>query len=671
MRVTIIAGGVVSEYGIPFAINSIQSVSQEYGESLVASLKALDTDGVIGSTDNQPFDANNRMLIDIDTLVAQATQDVFIQAGTWLMDPISKAVYGQSDGIGGYYAVGGLISYEAQALEAWVRQPKTYKLAAIPAYTHYVNSVSGNDGNAGTSDTTPWQTLTKVRDMALPAGSCIALSNNSLFDLTDRITFSGATAVNGTSESNRWTLTNYDPGGYPTQRPRVRFRYLPTSVQWTQVGTTAVWFYNNPNGRTWTKDALVRFPDRNRWGINMAGNGVLADVVAPYQCFSSGIAMYVYASTTQNPTVYYGGATGSVVLGEGEGAALSFSRCAKYVTIDNTVFEECGNAINHTNYGAVESLDNFVIQRCVGLNCGTFYNSVTDSNSAFNIGARIFENVLVGFGGVCLHTFSKAKNYQIAGNYARDMNQSHSQGGWVYTQEGVGGAVPSANQVYQNYIENALFNIGANAGFDGAGVYLEQRSGGWEIYSNFFKSMHAGIITNTTLANKIHHNVFDDVDILAEIGDASSTNVTIEFVHNTGVKIGLDKYRNGSINDTVTAAVGTYSNVISGTIDVRNNVFQFSKPGAAVRTRAGLVINADSNHIGNGTGVVTTDNGATFLAVPADTQTGVISFDTKYKPGSMVTAGVALTNYPNPVDINNFRAISPVKGAVAGGYIKG
>jgi len=56
MRVTVVAPNVYTEFGISAPIGSTITVGDDYGASLVRSLKAIDTDGVLSEPGNRPFD---------------------------------------------------------------------------------------------------------------------------------------------------------------------------------------------------------------------------------------------------------------------------------------------------------------------------------------------------------------------------------------------------------------------------------------------------------------------------------------------------------------------------------------------------------------------------------------------------------------------------------------
>lgn len=58
MRVTILKPGVFTEFGISAPVGTTIEVGGDYGKSLVASLQASDTDGVLSAPQNTPFDSS-------------------------------------------------------------------------------------------------------------------------------------------------------------------------------------------------------------------------------------------------------------------------------------------------------------------------------------------------------------------------------------------------------------------------------------------------------------------------------------------------------------------------------------------------------------------------------------------------------------------------------------
>ncbi len=592
------------------------------------------------------------------------------------------------DGIGATYtepvgldtSLQALVSTPGNSLRAWRAQKKLYTLKTIPTPTIYIDFNRGSDSNNGSTPALAYKNLTKLLTALPAAGACIALANDSTFDLTTRLSFSvaGSTAINGTSESARITFTNYDPGGYPTQRPRIRFRYLPTDVQWTWDAGNQQWYYTNPNARNFNRDSLIRIPSltaSNGWGEYLANGAAITAITRDGQAVGVDATdrLYLYAPAGTDPTTYYGGAN-SVILGEDEGAAISFSRCGKFVTIDNIVFEECGLGVSFGNFSGTESLSGFVVQRCSFINCGTGVAALSDTTSAYTMSWEVMENEFRSIGASSIRSWCKALNCRVAGNYFDDINNSMSAGGGLYVQESSGGTTGHGNNfAYQNYIGRAKHNRG-NAPYDGCGLYIEVGGKGWELAWNFFSSSHQGIYVNSGTPVVVHHNVFDDVDIPYSVSDANSiagTNST--FVYNTLVNVGLTKYRTSGALDNVTAAINVNDNIGSGkTIDHRNNIIHMIAAGRAQNIRTGSTYNAESNHLA---GAVTDAlyvgfNGAGSTSTPAGTTVGEAN---PVDPAYAVTAdsvavvgpGVALTAFPVPRDIYGNSLALPVKGAVS------
>lgn len=595
-------------------------------------------------------------------------------------------------------------------LRAWRAQPKMYKLAAVPTPTHYVNFNTGNDTTGDGSKGNPYKTIDKIATLVLPAGSCIALSNDSTFDLTNRITFavSLSTGVNGTSETNRWTLTNYDPGGFPTLRPRIRFCYKPvagpsgTPGGWTWDAAASAWYFTNPNARNFGWETLCRFPLRSAegvWGENRGiyggtpgGAGTIAQhVIADYDFWAetstNPTRCYVYAPPGTDPTTYYGGA-GSVVLGEGQAAALNFSRCGKFATIDNIVFEDCGVGVIYTNYGGSENLANFVVQRCTFLNCGVGILVNQDLNSSYTMAPALLQNVFVGMGVAAAKTQCKAKEAVIAGNYIRSVAHSTSFAGGIYVQESkTGTAVPLNNLIAQNYIEDVKFNRGRSP-YDGASIYTESGSTAWTVYANFMTKSHIGIHDNSGGAHRYLFNIFDDIDIPLGVSDASAWNGTnVTFAFNTAINIGIDKYRLVNSRGWVPADLGGASRVpmlvwetnisVGAVVKWNNNLLHFTpgaNPKAAMSVKRSIAsYDLDSNQVApitfsTGLAINTLPTTADVVLTPTGISRDAFALDANYQPLSGVALAEQLAAMPNPIDAYGVISVVPYMGASAGGF---
>lgn len=74
--------------------------------------------------------------------------------------------------------------------------------------TYYVDSQSGDDGNSGTSQVTPWKTLGKVSGSTFLPGDSVLLKSGSVWNGTFQITFSG-------DETEQITIGKYGEGPRP------------------------------------------------------------------------------------------------------------------------------------------------------------------------------------------------------------------------------------------------------------------------------------------------------------------------------------------------------------------------------------------------------------------------------------------------------------------------
>ncbi|MBE7558184.1 hypothetical protein HS125_04260 [bacterium] len=68
-------------------------------------------------------------------------------------------------------------------------------IGGADAATYYVDSVAGNDNNAGTSISAPWKNLTKIGSRSYQPGDKILLKRGSLWRQTLTVPSSGSTAV--------------------------------------------------------------------------------------------------------------------------------------------------------------------------------------------------------------------------------------------------------------------------------------------------------------------------------------------------------------------------------------------------------------------------------------------------------------------------------------------
>ena len=549
-------------------------------------------------------------------------------------------------------------------MDAWLSMPKTYTLAAVPAVNRFIDSTRGSNSNNGLTAATAWQTLAKLNTSIPEAGWCIGLANDSLFELTDRVVFttSGSLQVNGASDASRVTFTNYDPGGVPLLRPRVRFRKVPVAGDWTWDASNLQWYYTNPNSRPWVQSAYVRIA--GNWGQDRSSFAINA-LSAPnqYRANDDNNRIYIWSPAGTDPTTYYGG-TGSIVLSEATGAIL-FSRCGNFVTFDNIVFEECGIGIGFNNCSAVANLAGLVVQRCSFLNVGKALYAAADIVNNFTSSAKFVGNNVQGLGHQGVHTYCKALNWEIAGNRFIDGNRSRSSGGALYAQEQPGGsAAPGANLVRENYVEDWKHNTGDHP-YDGAGLYVEVLAAGWTITRNIITKCHHGVYNNSGVPVVVTHNVFDDVDVPYTVADGNAIGTTdSKFAFNTLLKCGLTKYQTSGALDNATAAIVAVSSSIGAgkTLDHRNNIIHMSAAGPAQLILSTTSYNAESNHI-SGLATVGLRLSTGVESTPADTSSGLVGISPTYRSQTELSAPAALSWLASPTDLYGLPTVAK-RGAV-------
>jgi hypothetical protein len=97
MRITAIAAGVFTDFGIPVPIGTTVDLPFEYAKSLVRALKASDTDGVLPPSINQPFSVSP--LIPAPVSGAGIAQQVSRHASGRASSPVSTFNGASSSGV--------------------------------------------------------------------------------------------------------------------------------------------------------------------------------------------------------------------------------------------------------------------------------------------------------------------------------------------------------------------------------------------------------------------------------------------------------------------------------------------------------------------------------------------------------------------------------------------
>lgn len=555
------------------------------------------------------------------------------------------------------------LPYLPNPLDAWRLQKNTYRLQEIPTPTIFIDSLRGDDSYSGASKSQAWKTLAKLLTAIPPAGTCIGLANDSVFDLVDRISFSSTflTTLNGTAGAPT-IITNYNPGDAFFQRPRIRWKIVPAANQWTFDSAVGKWYFVNPNSRPWFPESYVKLA--GNWGQSRDDFPVAA-LSADYQYRVDDAVnrIYIYSPSNIDPTTYYGG-PGSIVLSEGNSGAINFSRCGNYVIIDGLIFEECGTSISFTNFAGTSNLSEFTVQRCSMLDVGRAFLAAQDTSSGYTQSANFLENTVKGVGHHGIHTYCKALNFLIAGNLLLDGNNSRSRGGGVYAQEASGGTSAMANNIItENYVKGWKHNTGDHP-HDGAGLYIEVRAKGWTVAKNVITEMHHGIYNNSGMPVTCFSNIMDNVDIPYTVADGNAIgNTDSKFVHNTLLNCGLTVYRTSGALDKAEAPIYVHDNIgTAKPLDHRNNIIHLAGLGVAQRVPATATYLVDSNHIfGELSGNVKLSTGTKIS--PNNTSSGITVVNTNYSP-RVGLAGVSLSWSPRLPDFYGNQSAAPLKGAV-------
>lgn len=157
MRVTITKPGVFNSYGIALPVGTVQTVDTSFGQSLVSSLRATDTDGALTAPAAKPFAAT------------PVQGQIFLPASTSTADIIAAAVAAS--------AIGGIVQLPGQIITL------TSSLPLLPGITYQgcgynLSPAGGPQLTGGTilqGDGTFPAFAGNATDLAAPYGSSAAL----------------------------------------------------------------------------------------------------------------------------------------------------------------------------------------------------------------------------------------------------------------------------------------------------------------------------------------------------------------------------------------------------------------------------------------------------------------------------------------------------------------
>lgn len=405
-----------------------------------------------------------------------------------------------------------------------------FLITLFPQTTYYVSSSQGNDSNSGTSENSPWKTITKVNSSNFNPG------DNILFKRGDKWAGSELVIKNSGNSENRIIFSAYGNGKKPILTLKAEI-----NKTWNQFNSE-VWYITAPIQaipieRMWFND-LEKEQAKSLTGDNWDGTFGICPEHPFYHNASEG-RLYVYSIS--NPGTYY-----STI--EYQGGLLDEKIVehtvqlidADYVTLD-------GLDIQGGGYGALglAGSDYSIIKNCnIGKysgRAGIFANSSRISklandqtsdygeisnciiDSDWNYTLKFYTSltpygILIGFG---------ASNWKISGNYIKDW--------WfgVYSGTGVGLAGSYYHEISNNEITAPNFSYGKGIQIyswsqPGTGVYS------WcKVYNNYIHNIRAAGICVSSSGNKIYFNIIDSIDVsrCPEKGDQANSGMGIEIIH--------------------------------------------------------------------------------------------------------------------------------------------
>jgi hypothetical protein len=291
------------------------------------------------------------------------------------------------------------------------------------AADYYVDSVAGNNGNAGTSSGAPWQTLAPVNSLSLSPGDTVHLKRGSTFTGaggtgSSALTLgnTGGTTDNGTSGSPV-TVTDYGTGNLPI---------LQNTGQYSNV-------VNVYSDWTTVENILVRDTSSSvngqEGGITLRSTSDHA-TVSGIEATQVGLGV-ILAGTNGRATDSYVHDLKMVVNtsgGDDDYGAVCFWNENHNNEIDNNHGENC--SASSFDYGTDGG---FVEVWSKGDNLSVHHNLIEDTDGMMEmggpgtgssaVGIRYHDNVALGSNGMCLH---------MSGSFAMTLSDIRIENNSIY-----------------------------------------------------------------------------------------------------------------------------------------------------------------------------------------------------------------------------------------------
>ncbi|MBK9285106.1 MAG: discoidin domain-containing protein [Sphingobacteriaceae bacterium] len=381
-------------------------------------------------------------------------------------------------------------------------------ISLFPQTTYYVSSSQGNDSNNGTSENSPWKTISKLNSRSLNPGDQILFKKGDIW--TENLVIKNS----GTS-GQRIYYGGYSEGAKPIISLREEVPGWTNAANWIEYSPN-IWRMNITPGirlevgisRIWLDGLETSIAG----GITSESNGDgTYGICSDHKFWSSAEngALYVYA--TSNPAIFYSSIKysgkinldGSIVYD-----AIKLQN-ANFIVID-------GLDIQGGMYCAIrlDGSNNVIIENSsVGKYC-RFAGIAGFNGSDFAIIRNNNINSDFGVEQYLQYSASSGIQYGIVAadgctywNIYNNYIKWWAMGGFYFRTSNIG--VSKYHKFYNNVVTNPLPATHGKCGQITSGVSGDA-STYIEIYNNYFTESPMGIQVNAS-DNKFYFNVFNDI----------------------------------------------------------------------------------------------------------------------------------------------------------------
>lgn len=395
---------------------------------------------------------------------------------------------------------------------------------------YYVSSSSGNDSNSGTSESSPWQSLEKVRSIEFVPGDRILFKRGDVWKGQLIIKSSG-------NSTNRITFSSYGSG----EKPVITLK-SPIQRTWTQYNYQTWYIATDsqhvPIERMWF-NGIEKEQAKDAWnGNNWDGTyGICPE--HPFYHDAIGGKLYVYAPSDPNTFYssieYQGGLLENPILYH-----TVQLLDADFITLDGLDIQGGGFGalgLAGSDYAEIKncSVGKFSSRSGIFANSNRINLQASDQTSDFG---KIYDCEINSYWNYTLKFYTAltpygillgwgASNWEVYNNFIKDW--------WfgVYTSTGNASNQKSFyHKIYNNEITAPNFSYGKGIQIT---AFPLERTGFYtwcNVFNNHIHNIRAAGICISSSGNKVYFNIIEKIDVsrCPEKGDQSNSGMGIELV---------------------------------------------------------------------------------------------------------------------------------------------